>query len=146
MKSAALIALLFSGVAEQANPLLEALAQIETGANTPKQCRADRKIGRHGEVSRYQIKPVVWKTISKSRNYSNPKISKKVAEEEMRNRIALFQGLFYREPTLKEIYCLWNAPRYILKWDCDKNPTIPAVVKERCQRFENLVNTYSKNK
>src|SRR5258708_6108474 len=46
---------------------LYALGMIETGNN-------DREIGGAGEISRYQIHPIVWKSYSKSLDYSNPDV------------------------------------------------------------------------
>ena len=52
---------------------LFALGMIETGNN-------DREVGRAGEVSRYQILPVVWRNYSRSADYRNPQVSVQVAQ------------------------------------------------------------------
>src|SRR4051812_21691749 len=49
-----------------------ALGMIETGNN-------DREVGSIGEISRYQIHPLVWKSYTSSRDYVNPSISSQVA-------------------------------------------------------------------
>ena len=98
----------------------EALSMIESGNN-------DRAIGAVGEVSRYQIRPEFWP----GGNPQNPQVALTVAQKTMQSRLNQFVRRHQRQPTDLEFYILWNAP-----WQAD-HPS--AIVKERAQRFANLV-------
>jgi len=98
----------------------EALSMIESGNN-------DRAIGSVGEVSRFQIRPELWP----GGNPQNPQLALTAAQKTMTPRLDRFQRIHKRQPTDFEFYVLWNAP-----WVVD-HPS--AVVKERAQRFVNLV-------
>jgi hypothetical protein len=91
----------------------------------------NNKIGKHGEVSRYQIMPAVWMAHIRWPTLStNPQMSTYVAELILKRRIA--DHFPKRNPTPREIYILWNAPAQI------KKPS--KKVLERAIRFENLYN------
>ena len=98
----------------------EALSMIESGNN-------DRAIGSVGEVSRFQIRPELWP----GGNPQNPQQALTAAQKTMTPRLNRFERIHKRQPTDFEFYVLWNAP-----WVVD-HPT--AVVKERAQRYANLV-------
>ena len=98
----------------------EALSMIESGNN-------DHAIGSVGEISRFQIRPELWP----GGNPHNPDQALTAAQKTMIPRLNQFQRSHKRQPTDFEFYVLWNAP-----WVVD-HPT--AVVKERAQRFVNLV-------
>src|SRR5208283_3825878 len=98
----------------------EALSMIESGNN-------DRAIGAVGEVSRYQIRPEFWP----GGNPQNPQVALTVAQQTMQSRLNRFVRRHNRQPTDFEFYVLWNAP-----WQTGR-PS--AVVRERAQRFVNLV-------
>jgi len=98
----------------------DALSMIESGNN-------DRAIGAVGEVSRYQIRPEFWP----GGNPENPRVALTVAQRTMQARVDHFVLRHHRQPTDFEFYILWNAP-----WQTD-HPS--AIVKERAQRFVNLV-------
>jgi len=98
----------------------DALSMIESGNN-------DRAIGSVGEVSRFQIRPELWP----GGNPQNPQQALTAAQITMTPRLNRFERIHKRQPTDFEFYVLWNAP-----WVVD-HPT--AVVKERAQRFVNLV-------
>jgi len=98
----------------------EALSMIESGNN-------DHAIGSVGEVSRYQIRPELWP----GGNPQNPQQALSAAQRTMQPRVKRFERIHKRQPTDFEFYVLWNAP-----WVVD-HPT--AVVRERAQRFVNLV-------
>jgi hypothetical protein len=103
----------------------EALSQVESGNN-------DKAVGAAGEISRYQIKPEVWRRYAKPKaNWENPDDSLSVAKEIMRERCADFEASFRRPPSDREFYILWNAPATI------KRPG-KAVIK-RAERFSNLI-------
>jgi hypothetical protein len=98
----------------------EALSMIESGNN-------DHAIGAVGEVSRFQIRPEFWP----GGNPQNPQVALTVAQKTMQSRLNRFVRRHNRQPTDFEFYVLWNAP-----WQTGR-PS--AVVKERAQRFANLV-------
>ena len=98
----------------------EALSMIESGNN-------DRAVGAVGEVSRYQIRPELWP----GGNPLNPKEALTAAQKTMIPRLTRFERSHKRQPTDFEFYVLWNAP-----WQAD-HPS--GIVKERAQRFANLV-------
>jgi len=98
----------------------EALSMIESGNN-------DHAIGAVGEVSRYQIRPELWP----GGNPENPREALTAAQMTMNPRLNRFQRNHKRQPNDFEFYVLWNAP-----WQAD-HPS--ATVKERAQRFVNLV-------
>ena len=97
-----------------------ALSMIESGDN-------DRAIGPGGEISRFQIQPVLWP----GGNPTNKQIALAAAQKIMLPRIEEFKQSHQRMPTDFEFYILWNAP-----WQVD-HPS--ATVTERARRFSNLI-------
>jgi hypothetical protein len=109
-----------------------ALGMIETANN-------DGEIGGAGEVSRYQIMPSVWKHYSESRNYQNPEVSLEVAQRHWSALHDTFVKQAHREPTDFDMYVLWNT-RYGYYASKGFNPVrLHPVVRDRAQRFVNLV-------
>lgn len=111
---------------------LEALSMIESNDR-------DRARGRHGEVSRYQILPHIWKQFGGNGfNPRDPRQSRVVAEFILQDRIRVFVRVTKRFPVDYEIYALWNCPGllYQHQWDWTR---LPPKIKERCQRFHNLM-------
>ena len=109
-----------------------ALGMIETGND-------DREIGGAGEVSRYQIMPVVWRQFSDSRRYRDPATSQQVAQQLWATLRARFKEQAHREPTDFDMYVLWNT-RYGYYASKNFNPKkLGPTVRERAQRFVNLV-------
>jgi len=109
-----------------------ALGMIETG-------NRDDEVGGAGEVSRYQIKPMVWKQYSQSESYQNPEVSAFVAQQHWTVLYSGFKKQTHREPTDFDMYVLWNTGYgyYAAKgFDSDH---LNAVVRDRAQRFANLV-------
>lgn len=102
-----------------------ALSQIESG-------NSDCAIGAAGEVSRYQMKPDVWRQYAATNaDWQKPEDALRAAQEVMKDRCAVFEETFHRLPTDFEFYILWNAPGQIRK---------PGkAVRERAGRFCNLV-------
>jgi len=109
--------------------LLEALATVESGGN-------DRAVGRAGEVSRYQIKPDVWRRAVKAKGWKarDAEAAKRVANAILDERINRFKQATGREPTAREVYALWNAPGVLAQqgWRYER---LPKVVRFRCERF-----------
>jgi len=116
-------------------PVMDALAMIETGAVKPTACKADYKVGRAGEVSRYQVKPAVWRKYSPCKRYTSPDVARQVASAILGERTRRFVTRYHRPPTTNELYILWNAPGQLLYGTSKPTRT----VKERAQRFANLV-------
>ena len=103
-----------------------ALSQIESGDN-------DRAVGAAGEVSRYQIKPELWRRYAPTdADCTNPTSALSVARQAMQERGAAFERAMHRPPTDSEFYILWNAPAQI-----DRPGK---AVLARAERFCNLVN------
>src|SRR6185295_9454506 len=123
-----------AGVRAEVSPRLsrlEALSQIETGNN-------DRAIGGAGEVSRYQIKPWIWRQYSDSEAYTNRRISARVAEQHLAGLREAFFKCTRREPTDFDLYVLWNAgPTYYNRIGFTKSRVHP-VICERARRYANL--------
>jgi hypothetical protein len=97
-----------------------ALSMLESGNN-------DYAVGSHGEVSRYQIRPVLWPG-------GDPKDAESAltaAQKIMAERVSKFTQSHGRVPTDFEFYVLWNAPVQL------GHPS--SVVSERAIRFANLV-------
>jgi len=116
----------FAGVSK-----LEALSMIESGNN-------DSAIGRAGEISRYQIKPWIWRRYSTTASYHNSRVSRSVAEKYLAELEETFRKRAGREPDDFDIYILWNAgPTYYGKAGFSKKRVNP-IVRERAQRFVNL--------
>ena len=77
MKAISLIvAVIFWSAAAPAMSFWAALAEIESGGN-------DYAVGNVGEVSRYQIRPEVWRAYSSSRRYHDPAVALPIAEKYM---------------------------------------------------------------
>lgn len=109
-----------------------ALGMIETANN-------DGEIGGAGEVSRYQIMPSVWKHYSDSRSYQDPEVSLEVAQQHWSTLHTTFKKQAHREPTDFDMYVLWNT-RYGYYASKEFKPDrLNAVVRDRAQRFANLV-------
>jgi len=104
---------------------LEALSMIESGGN-------DRMVGRHGEISRYQILKREWRSVTQSTRYSDPAFARTVALTLLEQRQRAFERTQGRSPTPFEFYGLWNAPAQVL------NGRVSPVVAERCRRYANL--------
>jgi hypothetical protein len=109
-----------------------ALGMIETGNN-------DLEIGRLGEVSRYQIMPSVWKHYSSSRYYQDPEVSLTVAQQHWNSLHASFKKQANREPTDFDMYVLWNTTYGYYANRGFKPARLHQVVRERAERFVNLV-------
>lgn len=110
---------------------LEALSMIETADN-------DAAIGGAGEVSRYQIKPWIWRQYTDSEAYRNRWISSEVAERHLAGLERNFLKNAGRNPSDFDVYVLWNAgPTYYARIGFAKTRVHP-VIRERAQRYANL--------
>jgi hypothetical protein len=115
---------------------LFALGMIETGNN-------DGEVGAAGEVSRYQILPAVWRSYSRSADYRNPDVSVQVARRHWTTLANYFKERTGREPGDFDMYVLWNSGfgYYTQKGFVPKR--LCFVVRDRAQRYANLVNRRS---
>ena len=115
------------------NKLFFALGMIESGND-------DHGIGRAGEVSRYQIHPRVWKNYSGSREFENPEVSLQVAHQHWNHLTNYFRAKAGHEPTSFDMYVLWNTRfGYYARNGFDPG-RLASVVRDRAQRFVNLLN------
>lgn len=104
---------------------LDALSMLETGGN-------DYVVGRAGEISRYQVRTSVWRSVTKSRQYTNPETAREVVARVMERRMRAFDAVKGHKPNDFEYYALWNAPEQAL------SGRISQKVAARCRRFCNL--------
>ena len=110
---------------------LEALSLIESGNN-------DAAVGSLGEVSRYQIRPYIWREYSASRSWRDSRVSAQVAENHLKSLEETFVRRAGRAPTDFDSYVLWNAgPAYYAKVGFSPARVHP-VIRERAQRYVNL--------
>lgn len=102
-----------------------ALSMLESGDD-------HRAIGSAGEVSRYQMRPEVWRRYARPHaNWRDRGEALRVAQRMMAERCAEFERSFARPPTDFEFYILWNAPAQV------QHPS--KTVAARAKRFCNLV-------
>jgi hypothetical protein len=110
----------------QAMDRWSALSQLESGDD-------DCAVGAAGEISRYQIKPEVWRRHAPTdADWTKQDDALSVARQAMLERCATFERAFHRPPTDSEFYILWNAPALV------QQPS--KAVLGRAERFCNLVN------
>jgi len=112
---------------------LEALSMIETGDD-------DSAVGRLGEISRFQIRPQVWRQYSQSSAFENCGVATVVAQKHIDYLEALFRARAGREANDFDLYVLWNAGfTYYerLGFDPDR---ISRIVRNRARRYLNLRN------
>jgi hypothetical protein len=110
---------------------LDALSLIESGDN-------DSAVGGVGEVSRFQIKPAVWRQYTQSEDYNNSQIAALVAEQHLRHLEGVFRRRTGREPTDFDTYVLWNAGAgYYGRIDFSAD-RVHHRISERANRYVNL--------
>lgn len=85
----------------RAATLLEAIAQVESGAN-------DRAVGKAGERSRYQIRPRTWRQYSPSRNYADPLLAAAVAQKHLDWLKTQFRNTRKFEPSDLDLAIAWQ--------------------------------------
>jgi hypothetical protein len=110
---------------------IEALSMIETGDN-------DGAVGRAGEVSRFQIRPAVWRQYTQSTAYDNSRIASMVAQKHLLFLASIFRDRTGREPGEFDLYVLWNAGAGYyerLGFSADR---VNRVIRDRAQRYFNL--------
>jgi hypothetical protein len=118
--------------------LREALAEFETGTTSPVVSEGDYAVGRHKEVSRFQIRPEIWQEYSESREYHDPDAAWSVAVRILEERKQAFCKATNRDWDSVDIYLMWNAPGSYQRanWERER---LSATVLKRAQRFANLM-------
>jgi hypothetical protein len=117
--------------AQASSTRLAALGMLESGDN-------DTAVGAVGEVSRYQIKPWIWRQYSTCEEYQNRELSTQVAGQHLAELQRVFRKRTRREPDDFDLYVLWNAgPTYYGRIGFAQARVHP-VVRERARRYANL--------
>jgi hypothetical protein len=146
MNTDAFIAVLFAiGLlsAPKTTPELKALAMIETGNN-------GLRIGKAGEVSAYQIKPIVWKQ-QKSIPYNVHYWSRLdyASAVAMEHKLWLCHNYCkqsgYSNVNNLEFYCLWNMGLEGFRKYSFSVQAVPRKTRNAAMRYNNLVFLYSSN-
>jgi hypothetical protein len=110
---------------------LAALGMLESGSD-------DTAIGAVGEVSRYQIKPWIWRQYSTCDEYQNRELATQVAGQHLAELQRVFRRRARREADDFDLYVLWNAgPTYYGRIGFAQSRVHP-VVRERARRYANL--------
>lgn len=123
------------------NAKLRALSTIESNDN-------DKAKGKHGELSRYQLKRSVWK-----QHFPSEKDQRHIPAEARRCakahlcwlelRLCLAQRK--REPDPRDVYAAWNLGLAAFsRKDYDFN-RLSKSAKAKCERFYNLYSDYRNN-
>src|SRR6266404_94970 len=110
---------------------LDALSLIESGDN-------DSAVGRAGEVSRFQIKPEIWRHYTESRNFNNSQIAGLVANQHLLYLEGIFRTRTGREPTDFDVYVLWNAGASYYGRIGFSSDRVHHRISERADRYVNL--------
>jgi hypothetical protein len=110
---------------------LQAISMVESGNN-------DYAIGKAGEISRYQIKPKVWKVYSKSAAYTNTRISTYVAEQHLQSLQKQFKASTGREATDFDCYVMWNGGITYYSRIHFSARAVKRAIRERAERYVNL--------
>jgi len=126
-----IIAAVFWSSAAPAMSFWAALAEIESGGN-------DYAVGNVGEISRYQIRPEVWRVYSSSRRYADPAVALPVAKKYLAKLERDFERASGRPATEADCVILWKSG--ITGYE--KRGFIPARMSaahlDRITRFRNL--------
>lgn len=132
MKSLALIiVLIFASEMAPAMSFWAALAEIESGHN-------DYAIGSVGEISRYQIRPEVWRAYSSSKRYADPAIALPIAEKYMAKLKRNFERATGRAATEADCVILWKSGIAGYEKRGFNPSRMSAAHHDRIARFDNL--------
>jgi hypothetical protein len=117
---------------------LRAISQIESNDN-------DKAKGRHGELSRYQLKRSVWK-----QHFPSEKDARHIPTEARRCakahlcwlelRLCLAQRV--KNPQPRDVYAAWNIGLEAFSRRDYDFARLPANIKKRSERFNNLYEEY----
>jgi hypothetical protein len=115
---------------------LEAISMIESGNN-------DAAVGRAGEVSRYQIRPHVWRQFSgpaerHAAAYGDAAVAGAVAQRYLDWLAKYYREATGRSPDDFDLYVMWNAgAAYYRRVEFTKE-RVHRSVRARANRFVNL--------
>ena len=110
---------------------LEALSMIESGDD-------DSAIGRFGEVSRFQIRPEVWRQYSQSSAFANCEVASVVAQKHIDYLERLFRSRAGREATDFDFYVVWNAGFSYYEKAGFSADRVSRIIRNRARRYTNL--------
>src|ERR1051325_8625093 len=110
---------------------LEALSMIESGDD-------DSAIGRFGEVSRFQIRPEVWRQYSQSSAFANCEVASSVAQKHIDYLEGLFRSRAGREATDFDFYVVWNAGFSYYEKVGFSPDRVSRIIRNRARRYTNL--------
>ena len=120
---------------------LRAISQIESGDD-------DKAKGKHGELSRYQLKRAVWK-----QHFPSEKDHRQIPAEARRCakahlcwlelRLCLAQRV--KNPQPRDVYAAWNLGLEAFSRRDYNFDRIPNNIKRRAERFNNLYEEYRNN-
>lgn len=130
-----IIAAVFWSSVAPALSFWESLAEIESGRN-------DSAIGSVGEVSRYQIRPEIWKAYSAGHHYDyeNHWIARSIAEKYLARLKHEFAEATGREATEADCVIMWKAGFTGYEKQGFNPARMSAAHHERLTRFRNLRN------
>lgn len=110
---------------------LDAISMIESGNN-------DSAVGPAGEVSRYQIRPRVWRQFSESPAYDNARVAEWVAQQYMTWLANFYAKRAGRSADDFDLYVMWNGgPTYYQRIGFSKERVHP-IIRNRALRYVNL--------
>lgn len=120
---------------------LRAISQIESNDN-------DKAKGRHGELSRYQLKRAVWKQHFPSEKDQRhiPSAARRCAKAHLcwlELRLCLAKQT--KDPNPRDVYAAWNLGLEAFSrrdYDFDR---LPDTIKQRAERFANLYSELRNN-
>ena len=120
---------------------LRAISQIESNDN-------DKAKGRHGELSRYQLKRAVWKQHFPSEKDQRhiPSAARRCAKAHLcwlELRLCLAKQT--KDPNPRDVYAAWNLGLEAFSrrdYDFDR---LPDTIKQRAERFANLYSELTNN-
>lgn len=116
--------------------VLACIAAIETGCPVDHGnqiwSKYDRKVGKHGEITRYQILPSVSKEVI-GRKPKSIYEANTLAWHVILARHTCYLRKYKKLPRPEIVYALWNSPAYTLR-----TGKVPYHCKEKAERFANL--------
>jgi hypothetical protein len=128
------------GAKTSKDALLCALADIETRNNS-------KLVGKLGEKSKYQIRELTWKTLTKlpfNAKNTQSLVADRVAYKYIEEISTFYQKHTKRVPSPKEIYVMWNAGPNYYKIRGFNYSKVNRSVKDPAERFSNLYYHYLK--
>src|SRR5688572_30340011 len=107
---------------------LEAISMLESGNN-------DAAVGPAGEVSRYQIRPAVWRQFSESTAYGDVGVAGSVAQ-----RYIDWLNKYYTQRTERvaddfDLYVMWNAGAAYYRRIGFAKERVHPTIRARAKRF-----------